>query len=709
MVAAGSNGTMTMVPIGQVRPSPLNPRKTFDQAKLEELAASLKRAHGMLQPMVVRANSKLGGRYELAAGERRYRAAQIAQLAEVPVVIKEISDEELLEIFMIENLQRDDLNPLEEGRGYRQMIDSNPTKHSAESIAARVNKSPKHIWDRMKLLDLIKEAQKLLESGRITAGHAILIARLKAEDQKRVIDPRDEYRSGLWQLDSSTSLFTDEEDRAAEKRDGDLHGLKARSVRELEAWIARNVRFDPTQAAKAAPMLFEGTAAAVAQAEAEPGRGKKVVPITYEFRVPDGARDSSVRTFGCDHWKRADGEAKSKTCDHSVLGMVVAGPHYGESLRVCVAKDKCMVHWASEARKKRNKAAAKSKSKDSQPKGESSQDRYKREQAEEDRLGKIWDKALPEILQSIASSLAKGTPQQLMDLFADPWVIKQYGKETLKALGFDTLTLKRGWAIQILQFLAMARMVEEANGYKPWEDMSKNAGPFGGGVGAIWKKAQEEAKPKKEAKAPPAAVPEPAPKNGPAKKKPAAKKEGKPKAKGKSKASNPSPAPRAGASRSASTATPASGTTSSAKAADAPAADSQHWAQRPWTATWSESELPRFNYLKNLERIGISTPIQFLARIEVNMKGGLEPWDNIDPKADAAQLIELIIDRMEAPGAERAPTWLEQQWDDIRRWASQGYGEDITALCDRLPDFLGFAPIAGGKVAYAPAGAGKGR
>lgn len=345
------------LPIELIQPSATNPRQHFDDAYLADLANSV-RDKGVLQPILVRplppstkGNGKVrADRYEIVAGECRYRASQLAGLTHLPAVIRAYTDEQVLETQLIENLHRQDLTALEQARGYRALIDTNPTKHSAESIATRIGMSPAWVWDRMKLLDLVPEAQRLLEAERMTVGHAILIARLKPGDQKRVIDPgagRNGYhngRDGLWQYDGGRLELDETEERRLEKTDK-YHQLKPVSVRELETWIRDHIRFDVAHAAQAQPLVFEETKATVEQAAAQPGRGKKVIAITHEYRVADDARDDAERTYGSQSWERADGQKKSKTCEHSVLGVVVAGAGQGETLQVCVARDKCRVHF----------------------------------------------------------------------------------------------------------------------------------------------------------------------------------------------------------------------------------------------------------------------------------------------------------------------------------------------------------------------------
>ena len=158
-----------MVPIELVHPGRFQPRHNFDEAQLQALADSI-RANGILQPILVRRHPQTPNSFEIVAGERRWRAAQIARLHEVPVIIREIADGEALELALVENVQRQDLSPLEEAEGYRRLIEE--FKNTQEDLARRVGKSRSHIANAMRLLGLPEPVKALLEQGRLTAGHA---------------------------------------------------------------------------------------------------------------------------------------------------------------------------------------------------------------------------------------------------------------------------------------------------------------------------------------------------------------------------------------------------------------------------------------------------------------------------------------------------------------------------------------------------------
>ena len=155
------------LPINEIIPNKEQPRKTFDEEALQELADSI-RQHGVLQPLLVRPMTT--GGYQLVAGERRWRASRLAELKEVPVIIKELSDTEAMEIAIIENLQREDLNPIEEAEGLQALIDK--CDYTQEKVAVSVGKSRPAIANALRLLRLPVEVREMTKNGDISAGHA---------------------------------------------------------------------------------------------------------------------------------------------------------------------------------------------------------------------------------------------------------------------------------------------------------------------------------------------------------------------------------------------------------------------------------------------------------------------------------------------------------------------------------------------------------
>ena len=157
------------VPIERLQPNPDQPRRDFPAEALEELAASI-RTRGILQPLIVRPDPENPEHYQIVAGERRWRAAQMARLHAVPVVIRQLSDAEVLEIAIIENIQRADLNALEEAKGYRELMDR--FGHTQDRLAEALGKSRSHIANLLRLLTLPEPVQQHLREGRLSAGHA---------------------------------------------------------------------------------------------------------------------------------------------------------------------------------------------------------------------------------------------------------------------------------------------------------------------------------------------------------------------------------------------------------------------------------------------------------------------------------------------------------------------------------------------------------
>lgn len=158
-----------MVPIEKIHPNPEQPRRRFEQSDLDDLARSVGEK-GVIQPIIVREYPSNSNTYQIVAGERRWRAAQIAKLHSVPVIFRDYDDTEVLEIAIIENIQRADLNPVEEAAGYRQLMDK--FGHTQEKLAEALGKSRSHIANSMRLLVLPEGVRDLLEEGKLTSGHA---------------------------------------------------------------------------------------------------------------------------------------------------------------------------------------------------------------------------------------------------------------------------------------------------------------------------------------------------------------------------------------------------------------------------------------------------------------------------------------------------------------------------------------------------------
>ncbi len=173
------------LPVERIHPNPDQPRRTFTQSQLDELAASIS-TKGIIQPLIVRPAPGKPDHYQIVAGERRWRAAQIAQLHDVPVLIREFNDTEVLEVAIIENIQRSDLNAIEEAAGYRQLMFK--FGHTQEKLSEALGKSRSHIANLMRLLNLPESVQDMVARGDLSAGHArTLVTAPKPEELAQVI------------------------------------------------------------------------------------------------------------------------------------------------------------------------------------------------------------------------------------------------------------------------------------------------------------------------------------------------------------------------------------------------------------------------------------------------------------------------------------------------------------------------------------------
>lgn len=224
------------VPVEFISPNPRNPRRSFGDAELEDLAASLKQ-HGIVQPVVVRPSKVEAGRYEIIAGERRWRAAQRAGLTSIPVIVRDVDDRMALELAIVENVQRSDLNPVEEALGYQQLIDDH--HYVQTDLAQIIGKSRSHVANTLRLLKLPESIRDMLVDGSLSAGHARTL--VTAEDpaalaQKIIRDGLSVRQAealaqkGNDQANSTSSKRVDEEKdadtKALEHLLSDVTGLK---------------------------------------------------------------------------------------------------------------------------------------------------------------------------------------------------------------------------------------------------------------------------------------------------------------------------------------------------------------------------------------------------------------------------------------------------------------------------------------------------
>lgn len=217
--------TVQDIRLDRIRESTSNPRRTFDEGKLKELAENIK-LHGVLQAILVRpAPDGTDGTYELVAGARRFRASKLAGRDTIPTTVRNLTDAECREIQLIENLQRADIHELDEGIGYRSLIEMKPDFYTVETIAAQVAKSPAYVKGRISLTDLISAAQTAFYEGKLTVAHARELARLQPADQEHaLIECFPGHRS-------TASIL---KDRKAESM----------TIRQLRDWIEREIHLD---------------------------------------------------------------------------------------------------------------------------------------------------------------------------------------------------------------------------------------------------------------------------------------------------------------------------------------------------------------------------------------------------------------------------------------------------------------------------------
>jgi ParB family chromosome partitioning protein len=217
------------IPLNRIRESKTNPRRQFDEVKLAELADNI-RQHGVLQPVLVRPiPDGEPETYELVAGARRFRASKLAKRETIPASVRELTDTQCLELQLIENLQRADVHELDEARGYAALMRIQPDTYTVETLAEKIGRSEKYVYARLRLMQLIQEAQEAFYCGKLTVAHAFEIARLQPEDQKRALQ----------------ECFPNHKTAAAILKDGKAEAV---TVRQLRAWVEQEIHLDLTNA-----------------------------------------------------------------------------------------------------------------------------------------------------------------------------------------------------------------------------------------------------------------------------------------------------------------------------------------------------------------------------------------------------------------------------------------------------------------------------
>ncbi len=340
--------TYAELPLDLLIESPTNPRKRFDPKDLADLAASIQ-AQGVVQPIVVRRRGDIGlvsgvQTYEIVAGARRVRAAKQAGLAAIPAMVRELGDAQVVEIQIIENLQRKDVHPLDEATGYEHLI--NVAGLEVEDIAARVGKSTSYVYQRIQLLKLSDKVRDAFLADDLSAGHAVLIARLQVADQQealaycnnswRKVGVREltdwiesnvhrDLRGVAWKKDDATLVPAAGACSACSKRTG--------AQRELfEDNSKKDHCLDPAcfqQKNAAAIALVRQTAKAA---------GETLLDLSTHYSARYGEKYPRGALFE-PHYKEA-----SKNCGTAQAGVWIDGPRKGRLAQVCTDK-KCEIHW----------------------------------------------------------------------------------------------------------------------------------------------------------------------------------------------------------------------------------------------------------------------------------------------------------------------------------------------------------------------------
>ncbi len=346
------------IPLEAIRESSSNPRRVFDDCQLRELAANIQ-LHGVLQAILVRPSPDgTDGIYELVAGARRFRASKLAGKNTIPATVRNLTDAEAQELRLIENLQRSNIHELDEGIGYRSLINLRPDFYTVETIAAQVAKSPSYVKGRISLTDLIPAAQSAFYDGRLTVAHALEIARLQ---------PRDQEKALMECFPGHRSTGSILKDRKAE----------ALTVRQLREWIEREIHLDvknapfdtedpnllPAAGACSTcpkrtgnnPLLFPEIKnkslcmdPACHQAKVQAFVELRVAPLVKEGQKPVQISESpswqvhtkAPNTLYEGQYRRAEREGE---CPHTQVAVVVDGRKAGGVMHVCT-DEKCKTH-----------------------------------------------------------------------------------------------------------------------------------------------------------------------------------------------------------------------------------------------------------------------------------------------------------------------------------------------------------------------------
>jgi ParB family chromosome partitioning protein len=346
------------IPLERIRESKTNPRRTFDEPKLVELAANIK-LHGVLQPILVRPlPDGEAGFYELVAGARRYRASRLAERETIPASVRDLTDAQCLELQLIENLQRADVHELDEARGYAALIEMQPDTYTVETLAEKVGRSEKYVYARLRLTHLVEEVQEAFYAAKLTVAHAFEIARLQPGDQRRAL----------------AECFPEHKTAAAVLKDKKAEAVTVRSLRE---WIEREILLDITNAPFDAedttllpaagsctacpkrtgnnPLLFPEIRHKSICTDRACYRAKVDALVQIRVKPLEESGEKPLRVSQAPAWQSKkpqpdvlyEGQyrriAKKAECPHTRPAVVIDGAQAGTVMHVC-RDEKCPVH-----------------------------------------------------------------------------------------------------------------------------------------------------------------------------------------------------------------------------------------------------------------------------------------------------------------------------------------------------------------------------
>ena len=372
-----------IVPIDRLVESPLNPRKHFDPVTLGELANSMLGGVGIIAPLVVRRNGT-PGTFEVIDGARRLRAAQLAGVTEAPIVIRDLSDVQVLELMLVANNQRDDVHPLEEADGYAALMQAGAS-YTVEAIALKVGKSASYVYQRLKLLQLTDEAKQAFYDGTITIAHAVRLARLTPEQQGSAL---------------AVCFVEDLFHRDTDRRE-------PAPVHTLDRWIASHVR-EQVKAEDTAHYYPELFAAVEALQEEAPGA--KLLELSESYHVNQDLGTKKHGAIGRGRWLAIDGPRDR--CAHVQRGVVVHGGPM-RILEVCASKG-CPKHFPAPKMVPGSETDPNGV-RQSAERREAEQKRWEAERAAEQAREDAWKTLYPKLLAAFADHVKglKVTPALL--------------------------------------------------------------------------------------------------------------------------------------------------------------------------------------------------------------------------------------------------------------------------------------------------------